>query len=186
MLTAIIAVTLTVPDLDAAQRAYLQVLGYRIVEAGVVSPELAAGWNAPRTAGRRQVLLQPESGERTFLRLVESPPVAGFAAMKTHGWNSNEILVEDPDALLFRARVPIFLAQGGKDFEVDPTKDVAALLGSARKHKRSVEVAEYPSLDHLFKPEGGMSNQASYLEPRAVDSAFLADLAAWVKKTTSP
>lgn len=97
-----------------------------------------------------------------------------------------EILVEDPDALLFRARVPIFLAQGGKDFEVDPTKDVAALLGSARKHKRSVEVAEYPSLDHLFKPEGGMSNQASYLEPRAVDSAFLADLAAWAKKTTSP
>jgi catechol 2,3-dioxygenase-like lactoylglutathione lyase family enzyme len=99
MLTAIIAVTLTVPDLDAAQSAYIGALGYRVAGEGVVSRELAAGWNAPRAAGRRYVLLQPASGEPTYLRLVQSPPVAGFEAMKTHGWNSNEILVQDPDAL---------------------------------------------------------------------------------------
>ena len=96
-----------------------------------------------------------------------------------------EILVEDPDALIFRARVPLWIAQGGKDFEVDPIKDLAALEGSARKHKRTFVVAEFPGLDHLFKPEGGASNQASYLEPRAVDPGFLDQLVAWAKKVAS-
>ncbi|MFV8750317.1 alpha/beta hydrolase family protein [Nannocystaceae bacterium ST9] len=97
-----------------------------------------------------------------------------------------EILVEDPDALIFRARVPLWIAQGDKDFEVDPIKDLAALKSSARKHKRSFEVAEYPGLDHLFKPEGGNSNQASYLEIRAVDPTFLAALVGWVSKIAKP
>ncbi len=99
MLTAIIAVTLSVPDLEVAERAYTRWLGYRVVDQGVVSDELAAGWKAPRAAGARQALLQPASGEPTWLRLVQSPATPGFEVMKTHGWNSNEILVEDPDAL---------------------------------------------------------------------------------------
>lgn len=99
MLTAIVAVTLAVPDLAAAQAAYVDALGYRVAHEGLVSRDLAAGWNAPGAEGRRYVLLQPASGEPTWLRLVQSPPVAGFEAMKTHGWNSNEILVQDPDAL---------------------------------------------------------------------------------------
>jgi catechol 2,3-dioxygenase-like lactoylglutathione lyase family enzyme len=99
MLTAIIAVTLSVPDLGIAEDAYTRWLGYRIVDQGQVSPELAAGWNAPLAAGRRYALLQPSSGEPTWLRLVQGPPTPGFEVMKTHGWNSNEILVQDPDAL---------------------------------------------------------------------------------------
>lgn len=97
-----------------------------------------------------------------------------------------EILVEDPDALIFRARVPLWVAQGGKDFEVDPIKDVAAITASARKHKRKLELAEYPLLDHLFKPEAGLSNQASYLEVRAVDREFLAALVGWATKVARP
>lgn len=99
MLTAIIAVTLSVPDLAVAEDAYSRWLGYRVVAQGLVPPDLAAGWGAPRTEGRRHALLQPASGEPTWLRLVESPATPGFEAMKTHGWNSNEILVEDPDEL---------------------------------------------------------------------------------------
>ena len=99
MLTAILAVTLSVPDLAVAQDAYARWLGYRVVDQGLVSQQLAAGWNAPSVEGRRYLLLQPASGEPTWLRLVESPPTPGFEVMKNHGWNSNEILVDDPDAL---------------------------------------------------------------------------------------
>jgi catechol 2,3-dioxygenase-like lactoylglutathione lyase family enzyme len=99
MLTAILAVTLSVPDLLAVEQAYSQWLGYRVVERGLVSSEVAAGWNAPLAEGRRFVVMQPSSGEPTYLRLVQSPETPGYAVMKTHGWNSNEILVEDPDAL---------------------------------------------------------------------------------------
>jgi hypothetical protein len=50
--------------------------------------------------------MQPASGEQTFLRLVQSPATPGYEVMKTHGWNANEILVEDPDALAQRFAAP--------------------------------------------------------------------------------
>jgi len=99
MLTAIIAVTLTAPDLPSVEDAYGRWFGYRVVDRGLVSKELAAGWGAPLVEGRRYVLMQPASGAPTYLRIVQSPATPGYEVMKTHGWNSNEILVEDPDAL---------------------------------------------------------------------------------------
>jgi catechol 2,3-dioxygenase-like lactoylglutathione lyase family enzyme len=102
MLSAIVAVTLSVPDLGAAESAYSQWLSYRTVEQGLVSREIAAAWGAPLAEGRRYALMQPASGEPVYLRLVQSPPTPGYEVMKTHGWNSNEILVKDPDALAAR------------------------------------------------------------------------------------
>jgi pimeloyl-ACP methyl ester carboxylesterase len=99
------------------------------------------------------------------------------------GWYG-EILVEDPDALVFRARVPLWIAQGGKDFETDPVADLAALTGSARRYKREFEVERFPELDHHFKREPGTSNQTSYLERRPVDARFLAALVGWAKART--
>ncbi|MEY3465076.1 MAG: VOC family protein [Steroidobacteraceae bacterium] len=99
MLSAILAVTLVVPDLPTAERAYNEWLGYRTVASGTLDAAQAAGWQAPRTEGRRYALLQPASGATTYLRLVQSPATPGYAPMLTHGWNSNEILVEDPVAL---------------------------------------------------------------------------------------
>ena len=104
MLTAILAVTLSAPDLDAAQAAYVEHLHYHVVDQGMVTAEFAAAWDAPRTLGRRYVLLQSASGAQTYLRIVQSPAYAGFAAMKTLGWNSNEILVQDVDALALKLR----------------------------------------------------------------------------------
>ncbi len=100
MLTRILAVTLVVPDLDTARDAYCRWLGYELVEDGRVGEGLAAAWNAPGATMRRQSLLQPASRWPTYLRLIEGPPApAGYAALRTQGWNANEILVQDPDAL---------------------------------------------------------------------------------------
>ncbi|MFM8516756.1 MAG: hypothetical protein ACKODA_02575 [Nevskiaceae bacterium] len=99
MLSAILAVTLVVADLATVEKAYVEWLGYRVIERGVLSAEQAAVWDAPAAAGSRLVVLQPASGAQTYLRLIERPATSGFRAMATHGWNSNEILVEDPSAL---------------------------------------------------------------------------------------
>jgi catechol 2,3-dioxygenase-like lactoylglutathione lyase family enzyme len=98
MLSAIVAVTLFVPDLDAARRAYVQTLAYETVEEGRVDPGSAATWGDGRLAGRETAVLRPASGEAVYIRLVESdaPP---RAPLKTLGWNATEILVEDPPAL---------------------------------------------------------------------------------------
>ncbi len=99
MLTAILAVTLVVSDLEIASAAYQNHLDYRLVERGEITPKLAQSWGAPQAADSPYVILQPASGADTYLRLIERPATPGYQVMRSHGWNSNEILVEDPVAL---------------------------------------------------------------------------------------
>lgn len=125
-------------------------------------------------AKQPEILAALESGENLPDRLE---PMAQWYG---------EILVEDPDALVFRARVPLWIAQGGKDFETDPVKDLAALTAAARKYKRDFEVARFEDLDHHFKYEAETSTHTSYLERRPVDPKFLAKLVEWAKQTAKP
>lgn len=100
-----------------------------------------------------------------------------------------EVLRLDPAKMLGRIDGPIWLAQGGKDFEVDPSVDARALLAAtqARGKGKAATLKRYPQLDHLFKSEPGKSNPARYREPgRAVDPKFLDDLTAWVIEVTLP
>ena len=102
---------------------------------------------------------------------------------------AREILRVDPDALVAAAACPLWIAQGDRDFEVDPDRDPAALLAAARRHKRRAQLRRYPGLDHLFKPEPAVSSPARYLDPdgpRPVDPAFLADLARWLDAALAP
>lgn len=123
-------------------------------------------------AAQPEILEALETGEGLPERLQ---PMAKWYA---------EILVEDPEALMFKARVPVWLAQGQKDFEVDPVKAVAAWQAAARKYKRDLGVTRFPQLDHLFKYEAGESNHTSYLEKRHVDRRFLEALVAWARERT--
>jgi catechol 2,3-dioxygenase-like lactoylglutathione lyase family enzyme len=102
MLGLIVSVTVSAPDLAAAIAAYQDCLDYSVVERGTISAELAAVWGASRMAGRHYALLQPASRADVYLRLVENDAVAGFGPMQTFGWNANEILTEDPDAMADR------------------------------------------------------------------------------------
>jgi hypothetical protein len=100
MLKSIAIVTLVVRSIAGVEPAYEQQLHYEAVERGHVSRALAKAWDAPAMAGRDFVVLRPASGEPVYLRIVEAakgtPAVEPF---RTTGWNSTEILVQDPDAL---------------------------------------------------------------------------------------
>lgn len=110
MLGPILAVTLAVPDLAAAERAYGDTLGYKVIDKGEVSASLASIWDANATVGRPYILMQPASGADMVFRFIECPPTPGFAPLKTYGWNANELLVEDVDAMPDRLE--------GSDFEI--------------------------------------------------------------------
>ena len=92
----------TVPEMDAALRAYRDLLGLRLVEDAHVGPTLAAHWGAPACAGARLATLQPASGAPSFLRLVEQPPQPEFRPTRTYGWAAFEIGVADVFALAAR------------------------------------------------------------------------------------
>lgn len=79
------------------------------------------------------------------------------------------------------ALVPVFIANGEKDFQVSGDKDARRLHAAAQRAGIPVELHLYPALDHLFKPVAQDSTLASYYEgKRAVDATFLRDLTTWL------
>jgi catechol 2,3-dioxygenase-like lactoylglutathione lyase family enzyme len=131
MLSAIVAVTLVVPDLDAVESAYQRVLRYQTVERGRLPSEAAAAWGAEELSGRPYVVLRPESGEPVYLRLVKGKAPARLA-LRTLGWNATEILVEDPEELARRLGDSPFRVIGPPaPLDVNPAVVAMQALGPA-------------------------------------------------------
>jgi catechol 2,3-dioxygenase-like lactoylglutathione lyase family enzyme len=131
VLSAIVAVTLLVPDVDAAARAYQRTLDYQAIEQGQVTEALAGSWGAPALAGRRFVVLQPKSREPVYVRMVETAASAS-TPMMTLGWNATEILVEDPAALAPRLEAGPFRIVGPPaPLELNPAVVAMQALGPA-------------------------------------------------------
>ena len=85
----------------------------------------------------------------------------------------------DPPALAARLPIPIYIAQGGRDYQVT-TIDFAdwekALAG-----RSSATLKLYPSLDHLLVAGAGPSTPSQYLEAgRHVSADVVGDLARWI------
>lgn len=89
------AATVTVSDLDRSVNLYTRYFDYAVVERGEISEALAESWQTPKSSGYPYVVMQPSSGADIFLRFVEQPPVAGFKALRSYGWNAIEICVQD-------------------------------------------------------------------------------------------
>ena len=106
MLRAIRIVTLSVANLPEAERAYVDWLGYVRVERGHLDRDLPECWDCPAAVGSAYALLRSPAGTEVLLRLIERPMTPGFAPLRTHGWNANEILVLDPAALEQRLLSP--------------------------------------------------------------------------------
>ncbi|APE28123.1 VOC family protein [Aurantiacibacter gangjinensis] len=85
----------TVPDLDAGLKAYHDVLGLSLVEQGQLDADLATSWGCPASAGSPYAVLQPESGEPCWFRLVEQPEHPDFRPTRTYGWAAFECTVQD-------------------------------------------------------------------------------------------
>jgi len=84
----------------------------------------------------------------------------------------------DPLATARDLAIPVFLAQGGRDYQVPPSELAAwreALAGPSDATFR-----EYPGLNHLLMAGSGPSTPAEYSEPGHVASEVVADLAAWI------
>lgn len=98
-MTLLKCATHVVGDVAAAAARYVEWMDYAIVEQGVVDEALAALWLAPASKGKAYALLQPASGAKTFLRLVEGTPVPDYEPIRSYGWAAIELCVTDVDAV---------------------------------------------------------------------------------------
>ena len=115
MLKSILMVWVLAHNLALTQEAYEDYLGYRSVDAGVMSAELAAAIDRPELADRRFVTMMPRSGPQVGLRLVAGD-ASGYVPMKRVGWSAIELLVKDPEQLESELPGSAFRHLQGPDF----------------------------------------------------------------------
>ena len=115
MLKSILMVWVLAQNLALTQEAYEDYLGYRSVDEGVMSAELAAAIDRPELADKRFVTMMPRSGPQVGLRLVEGD-TSGYVPMQRVGWSAIELLVQDPEQLETELDGSAFRHLQGPDF----------------------------------------------------------------------
>jgi len=93
------AATIGAGDVAAVAGIYEKTFGYTVVDSGTIDPALAVSWSAPRMASRRFITLKPPSGENCFIRVVSVENDPTFKAASTLGWNSIELVTDNPDKI---------------------------------------------------------------------------------------
>jgi fermentation-respiration switch protein FrsA (DUF1100 family) len=78
---------------------------------------------------------------------------------------------------------PIFISQGGRDYQVPPSE--LAAWRTALAGRKNVTIREYPALNHLLLAGTGPSRPAEYMVPGHVAPELVADLAAWIRGQAS-
>ena len=167
--------TACTPDLDGALSDYRDLLGLSLVEQDRVSEDLARSWNAPKAAGQRYALLQPQSGAECFIRLVEAPLHPDFVPTRTYGWAAFELTVKDVYELAERVQNSGFEIVGPpKPIEGLPYFVPMQVLGRGKEMVYFNQVAmDTPSsdlpkarsdVDHIFIVVLATSNRPRTLE----------------------
>jgi pimeloyl-ACP methyl ester carboxylesterase len=92
-----------------------------------------------------------------------------------------EAFAEDPLARLAKVRAPILALQGSKDFQVSSVLDFEPIRAQIEQRGTKGSATELiPELDHLFKPEPGVSTPGHYADPRRhVDPVVLERVTSW-------
>lgn len=175
------AVTYTVPNLEAIERAYVRELGYAVAGRGRVDVAQARSWDAPGAEGLRSMLLAPTSGEPVYLRFIEDADVTDWMALKTFGWNVSEFVVQDVDALASRldggafaiigpprslTRFPMIRAMQAVGpageccyfTQVGPGSGMSLAAARAFVGRVFIVVAGGPDVDALFAPYAAFAN----------------------------
>lgn len=121
-MTLLKCATLIVQDVPATAKLYEEWFEYLVVERGDVSENIAASWDAPNSAGKPYVVMQPSSGQKVFIRLIQGSKVESYAPIRTLGWAATEICVQDVEEVNERmARSPFEIIGAPKPLDGFPT-----------------------------------------------------------------
>jgi catechol 2,3-dioxygenase-like lactoylglutathione lyase family enzyme len=160
--------TVTTPSFADSRTDYVDRLGLEVVNEGRVSPELAASWGAPASAGRRVALLASSSASPGFVRLVEATPVPGYRPLRSFGWASYELTCQTVFALHDRI--------AGKGFEVIGAPKLVPGFDNFIPFQVTGRAGEILYLNEVL--QSSMSGLDLPTAEAAVDFTFIAILAA--------
>ena len=90
----------------------------------------------------------------------------------------------DPVKTAARLKIPIFMVQGGRDYQVTPSNFQA--WSDALSNNRNVTLRTYPDLDHFFMHGTGASKASDYARPGHVSEEVVESIATWILPSEKP
>ncbi len=142
--------TILAPDVDAVAASYVDYLGYRISHRGEVTQAMATAWQTPGQVGSSYVVMSPESGEPTWIRLIHGEEVPGYKPMTTYGWHSLELCVSDVDAIPPRlSGSPFEIIGPPRNLGMSTTIRAMRVQGAAKEVLYLTQTNAGPDRDHL-------------------------------------
>ncbi|MGW0903066.1 alpha/beta hydrolase family protein [Streptomyces sp. NPDC002853] len=88
----------------------------------------------------------------------------------------------DPVAIAAGLSKPMFILQGGRDYQVTVVDDLARWR-TGLAGRPEVDIRVYEADNHLFFPGTGASTPAEYETPQHVDPAVITDISRWLNHT---
>lgn len=155
--------TVVTENARLTKKLYRKWLNYRVIEKGKISNLVAKSWGALNMAGKPYFLLQPESGDDVYLRVVQGTMPEDYKAMTTYGWNAIEMIVENPDAVYEKLSKSPFEHVGGPEN-----------LGDGLSSIRAVQFKGPSEEIFYFTRDTGDRSKSTLLTPRApIDRPFI-------------
>ncbi|MFT3710559.1 MAG: dienelactone hydrolase family protein [Archangium sp.] len=106
--------------------------------------------------------------------------IVDFLGAKIPGAYFIDLRTNDPLKVVASLKVPIFIAQGERDYQVT-TADFENWK-TALKGKPNATFKLYPALNHQFLEGKGPSTPAEYANPGHAPVELINDLSAWISK----
>ncbi|GIL38475.1 hypothetical protein [Roseiterribacter gracilis] len=163
MLGPILAVTLLTKSLGVVEHAYVDQLGYEVVERGEVGASLAKLWDAPKAAGRKTIVVAPKRSDqataRVLLRFIEAPDLPHATPHATTGWNVVELNVGKVDELAKRLEGSLFKRLAGPaPLPFNPAIRAMQLRDPDGALVYMTQVDDSPSTQHLPRTSEGVGS----------------------------
>jgi uncharacterized protein len=90
----------------------------------------------------------------------------------------------DPLKTAAKLKIPIFIVQGGRDYQVTPSNFQA--WSDALSNKKNVTLRTYPDLGHLFMHGTGASKPSDYARPDHVSAEVVESIATFILPSEKP
>jgi dienelactone hydrolase len=107
-----------------------------------------------------------------------------FLGATTYGAYWLDLRAYDPLKTADKLKIPIYIAQGGRDYQV--TSSNFQVWSDALANNRNVTLRIYPDLDHLFMHGTGASKPSDYARPDHVSEEVVENIAMWILPSEKP
>jgi uncharacterized protein len=145
---------------------------------------LAAMNGTPTEAEQKRIQAAEDGAKQIENSALKPDDKIDFLGATMYGAYWLDLRGYDPLKTAAKLKIPIFIVQGGRDYQVTPSNFQA--WSDALSNHKNVTLRTYPDLDHLFMHGTGASKPSDYARPDHVSAEVVESIATFILPSEKP